>query len=242
MIEVCNLTKKFATITALDNVSFKAEKGDIITLLGPNGAGKTTLIRCLCGYLTLDSGNIIINGAELGNNLILALQNIGYMPENTPLYNEMKVYEYLQFVAGIYRLPPEKFQQNLAKVISELDIQNVINQKIATLSKGYRRRVGVAAVMIHEPQILILDEPTEGLDPNQKIALRRYLKEYSRQALVIISTHLLEEADALASRVIVLNHGKIVSDTTVAKFKKEAPKGNLAQLFYNLTNGDANVE
>ena len=242
MIEVSNLTKKFGNFTALDNVSFRAEKGEIITLLGPNGAGKSTLMRCICGYLIPEAGKIAINGIELGDNLIEALKNIGYMPENTPLYPEMEVAEYLQFVAGIYKMSAADFKKNLDIAVSELDLQSVIEQKIGTLSKGYKRRAGLAAVIVHNPPILILDEPTEGLDPNQKIALRQFLKKYAQNALVLISTHLLEEAEALASRVLVLNHGKLVEDTTVEHFKEIAPQGDLAQLFYNLTNGAADVE
>lgn len=238
MIEVRNLSKKFGDFTALDDVSFTADKGEIITLLGPNGAGKSTLMRCICGYYIPDGGSVQFNGKELKDNLPEVLQSVGYMPENTPLYSEMLVIEYLKFVAGVYKLTAEEFAKNLDEVVEKLDLRAVLKQKIATLSKGYTRRVGVAAVMLHKPEILILDEPTEGLDPNQKIVLRDYLKQYAKGALVLISTHLLEEAEALLSRVLLLNHGRLIEDMNVNELKKKAPNESLSKLFYNLTNNE----
>lgn len=242
MIETRNLSKKFGDFTALDDINFQAECGEIITLLGPNGAGKSTLMRCLCGYWKPDNGSVLIDGKNLGKNLLPSLQKIGYMPENTPLYTEMKVLEYLQFTAGIYNISAKDFAKNLKFVSEKLELNTVLAQKIGTLSKGFRRRVGIAAVILHQPSVLILDEPTEGLDPNQKIVLRRFLKEYAEKALVLISTHLLEEAEALASRVLLLNHGRLIKDTSVSSLKEEAENGDLSQLFYNLTIGGGNNE
>ena len=156
MIETRNLSKKFGSFTALDNVSFKAEKGEIITLLGPNGAGKTTLMRCLCGYWRPNGGSVFVDGKELGENLLPSLCKIGYMPENTPPYPEMKVFEYLQFVAGVYGLKEQKFAQNLQLVREKLELDSVMMQKTGTLSKGFRRRGGIAGVMVHRPPVLIL--------------------------------------------------------------------------------------
>ena len=220
MLEVKNLVKKFGDFTALDNINFSAEVGEIITLLGPNGAGKSTLIRCICGYLKQSNGNVYINQNTLEDNFEKYLSEIGYMPENTPLYGEMKVYEYLQFIAGIYKMNKDEFSKNFQLVVEKLEISSVLKQKISTLSKGYRRRVGIAAAILHRPAILILDEPTEGLDPNQKITLRNFLIEYSKTHLVFISTHLLEEAESLSSRVLILNHGKLIKDTTAKEMKK----------------------
>ena len=244
MLEVKNLVKKFGDFTALDNVSFNAEAGEIITLLGPNGAGKSTLIRCICGYLKQNSGNVYINRNSLEDNFEKYLSEIGYMPENTPLYGEMKVFEYLQFIAGIYKMSKDEFVKNLQLVTEKLEISSVLKQKISTLSKGYKRRVGIAAAILHEPAILILDEPTEGLDPNQKVVLRKFLVEYSKTHLVFISTHLLEEAESLSSRVLILNYGKLIKDTTAKEMKKEAEDKSLSELFYKLTNPDGatNVE
>lgn len=239
MIEVTNLSKKFGDFTALDNVNFKAKKGEIITLLGPNGAGKSTLMRCLCGFYVPDAGRVKIDGVNVDGKQAKVLTKLGYMPENTPLYSEMKVIEYLRFIADVYGLSATKFAQNLDEVVEKLDLKSVLEQKIATLSKGFTRRVGVAAVMLHKPHFLVLDEPTEGLDPNQKIVLRKYLTEYAKEAMVLISTHLLEEAEALSTRVLLLNHGKLIADTTVTEMKRKAPDKNLSELFYNLTNNEA---
>ena len=239
MIEVTNLSKKFGNFTALDNINFKAKKGEIITLLGPNGAGKSTLMRCLCGFYVPDAGRVKIDGVNVDGKQAKVLTKLGYMPENTPLYLEMKVIEYLRFIADVYGLSATKFAQNLDEVVEKLDLKSVLEQKIATLSKGFTRRVGVAAVMLHKPHFLVLDEPTEGLDPNQKIVLRKYLTEYAKEAMVLISTHLLEEAEALSTRVLLLNHGKLIADTTVTEMKRKAPDKNLSELFYNLTNNEA---
>lgn len=239
MIEVTNLSKKFGNFTALDNINFKAQKGEIITLLGPNGAGKSTLMRCLCGFYVPDAGRVKIDGVNVDGKQAKVLTKLGYMPENTPLYLEMKVIEYLRFIADVYGLSATKFAQNLDEVVEKLDLKSVLEQKIATLSKGFTRRVGVAAVMLHKPHFLVLDEPTEGLDPNQKIVLRKYLTEYAKEAMVLISTHLLEEAEALSTRVLLLNHGKLIADTTVTEMKRKAPDKNLSELFYNLTNNEA---
>lgn len=239
MIEIKSLTKKFGSFKALDNVSFSAQEGEIITLLGPNGAGKSTLMRCLCGYYLPDGGEINVEGEKLNENLLSSLRKFGYMPENTPLYNEMKVLEYLRFVGGIYKMSAENFADRLDLVVKKLDLSSVLKQKIGTLSKGYRRRVGIASVILHQPKILVLDEPTEGLDPNQKVTLRAFLKEYASTALVIISTHLLEEADALSSRVLIMNHGVLIRDTTINALKNEALNGDLSQLFYRLTTEES---
>lgn len=240
MIEIKALTKKFGNFTALDNINFSAENGEIITLLGPNGAGKSTLMRCICGYWKPDSGNVFIDNADLGENLLPSLKKIGYMPENTPLYGDMKVYEYLQFVAGIFGLSDNEFEQNLKTAVDKLELSAVLKQKISTLSKGFRRRVGVAGVILHKPQILILDEPTEGLDPNQKISLRCFLKEYAKKnsAMVLISTHLLEETEALSSRVLMLCRGRLIKDAMIEQLKREAPNGDLGLLFHNLTSAE----
>lgn len=240
MIEIKALTKKFGNFTALDNINFSAESGEIITLLGPNGAGKSTLMKCICGYWKPDVGNVFIDNVNLGENLLSSLKKIGYMPENTPLYGDMKVYEYLQFVAGIFSLSNKEFEQNLKTVVDKLELSAVLKQKISTLSKGFRRRVGVAGVILHKPQILILDEPTEGLDPNQKISLRCFLKEYAKKnnATVLISTHLLEETEALSSRVLMLCRGRLIKDAMIEQLKREAPNGDLGLLFHNLTSAE----
>lgn len=235
MIEVDNLCKSFGSLNVLKDISFKAKTGEIITLLGPNGAGKTTLMRCICGYLPIDKGSITIDNVRINENLVNCLNKIGYMPENTPFYPEMSVLDYMRFVAKIYHMSNDSFVERMEYIKKALSLDDVLGKKMSTLSKGFRRRVGVGAAILHNPQILILDEPTEGLDPNQKITLRKFLKDYAQKALVLISTHLLEEIEALSSRVIILNEGRLIKDTSFSALKKEAPDGELSKLFYQLT-------
>lgn len=237
MINVKNISKKFGEIMALNDISFTAESGEIICLLGPNGAGKTTLMRIICGYLQPDKGRVLIANQDINDDLPKALAKIGYMPENITLYGDMAVFEYLQFVAKIHKVKKEVFMQRLQNLATKLEIVDVLKQKIETLSKGYKRRVALASVLLHQPKILILDEPTEGLDPNQKVMMRGFLQEYAKQNLVIISTHILEEAEAISSRIIIVNKGKIIHDSNVSQLKLLSKSGNLQEVFYNLTKG-----
>ena len=235
MIEVENLEKKFGKIKVLKGVSFSAEAGEPITLLGPNGAGKTTLMRILCGYLTFDGGTVKIDGAEYPLMRNDILRKVGYMPENSPLYTDMTVAEYLHFTARVFNMKSSEFADAFQKTVEGLELASVIHQKTGTLSKGYKRRVGIASVLLHSPKYVILDEPTEGLDPNQKIVVRKYLKKYAENNLVLISTHLLEEAEALNSRILLLSGGKIKYDGNVGKLREYSDDGTLADAFYHLT-------
>lgn len=235
MIEVKNITKNFDKIKALNGVSFSVGKGELLALLGPNGAGKTTLLRALTAYIPIDGGEILFEGKSVFDNTRAFLEEVGYMPEAVPLYMDMMVEEYLAFVGKVYRLEKNVYQQNFERLSKMLDIQTVLRQKIGTLSKGYKRRVALLSVLIHSPKILILDEPTEGLDPNQKMVMRQVLKEYAKDNLVIISTHILEEAEAISSRVILINNGKVIEDVDIAKFRALAKGESLTDLFYRLT-------
>ncbi len=239
MIEVCNLEKSFGDRPVLKDISFSARPGELIALLGPNGAGKTTLMRILCGYLPLDAGTVQFDGIYFAAGRQQILKQVGYMPENVPLYSEMTVYEYLRFVAGIYRMKKEDFRCALEETAAGLEIVPVLDQKIHTLSKGYKRRTGLAAAVLHRPRALILDEPTEGLDPNQKIAVRQFLRDYAAKNLIIISTHLLEEAEALATRVLVLAGGQIRCDGSVEDLRRCSDDGTLPSAFYRLTRETA---
>lgn len=237
MIEIRGLMKKFGRREVLKGIGFSAGAGEPITLLGLNGAGKTTLMRVICGYLAPDAGSVRICGLSYENDRAGILRQLGYMPENTPLYQEMTVFEYLRFVAGIFKMTEKDFAAGVKETAVGLGIEPVLGEKIKNLSKGYRRRAGIVSALLHRPRLAVLDEPTEGLDPNQKIVVRRFLKDYAKDNLVLISTHLLEEAEALKSRVLLLSEGKIRLDAPVEKLRSCSADGTLADAFARLTAG-----
>ena len=237
MIEIRGLMKKFGRREVLKGIGFSAGAGEPITLLGPNGAGKTTLMRVICGYLAPDAGSVRICGLSYENDRAGILRQLGYMPENTPLYQEMTVFEYLRFVAGIFKMTERDFAAGVKETAVGMGIEPVLGEKIKNLSKGYRRRAGIVSALLHRPRLAVLDEPTEGLDPNQKIVVRRFLKDYAKDNLVLISTHLLEEAEALKSRVLLLSEGKIRLDAPVEKLRSCSADGTLADAFARLTAG-----
>ena len=237
MIEIRGLMKKFGRREVLKGIGFSAGAGEPITLLGPNGAGKTTLMRVICGYLAPDAGSVRICGLSYENDRAGILRQLGYMPENTPLYQEMTVFEYLRFVAGIFKMTERDFAAGVKETAVGLGIEPVLGEKIKNLSKGYRRRAGIVSALLHRPRLAVLDEQTEGLDPNQKIVVRRFFKDYAKDNLVLISTHLLEEAEALKSRVLLLSEGKIRLDAPVEKLRSCSADGTLADAFARLTAG-----
>lgn len=212
MIEVNNISKNYDKIQALKDVSFTAKSGEIVALLGQNGAGKSTLLKILVGYLNPNEGEVLILGKKYEDAREQILSHIGYVPENSLLYPEMKVFDFLKLSADLKQLTKDEFLENMRELVSGLDLKNVINQKNSTLSKGYKKRVEIAAALLNKPDILILDEPTEGLDPNQKEIVRKFLKEYSKKNIVIISTHILEEVKILANRIIMLSRGEKSAD------------------------------
>lgn len=214
-LQVINLTKKFADQTALNNINISIEKNEIIGLLGPNGAGKSTLMKSIVGALKIDEGEIIFNGKNVSENEIESKKNIGFLPENNPLYLEMYVKEYLQFVANIHRIPESRVNE----VIELVGITPEKSKKISQLSKGYKQRVGLAQAIIHQPDLLILDEPTNGLDPNQIIEIRNVVKEIGKEKTVLLSTHIMQEVEALCSRVILIHKGTILQDCAIEEFK-----------------------
>ncbi len=222
MLSIKNISKSFGDIQALDNVSFSIKKGELVTLYGANGAGKSTLIKIICGIIDADSGSVDIFGANTQKNRAQAIANIGYMPENTPLYQDLSVMEFLFFMAKIKKTTT----QGLLDIVKKLSLQNVINQKIETLSKGYKSRVAIAQALIGNPKVLVLDEPTHGLDPNQKQHLREILKEYAKDNIVLISTHIIEEAKELNSKILVLNNGKLVANKDIKEAQSSASFSN----------------
>lgn len=238
MIVAKNLSKNFGSLKALNNLNFCLNKGDVVALLGPNGAGKTTLLRLLTGYLLPSTGDVEIFGCNPKDERVEALNKIGYVPENAPLYPEMTVYEFIRYSANLRGLTGKGFTEALKNTVRQMRLENVINQKIDTLSKGFKHRVAIAAALIHQPRILILDEPTEGLDPNQKFEIHKFIKDYGKRNIIIVSTHILEEVEAVANRVILLHKGKLVRDTTPQELKLSGAEYDIASAFRMITGED----
>ncbi len=211
MIKVSNLTKRFGKTAAVDEINFEIGNGDIVGLLGPNGAGKTTTMRLLTGYLLPDSGGVTIDGNNFSGKEREIKKVIGYMPENNPLYDDMLVYEFLKFIYELSLEDKTKFDERLAFVSKAVGITDKMRNIIGELSKGYKQRVGLAATLINDPKILVLDEPTEGLDPNQRNDVRSLIKTLGKNRTVIISTHVMQEVEAMCNKIIIINNGKIVA-------------------------------
>jgi len=228
MLKVTDISKSFGKKQALKDVSFSLKNNEIAALLGENGAGKSTLLRIMSGYLQADSGDIKLDETDIESQRIQYLQNVGYVQEISALYGDMNVYEFLLFSANLRQLAAEKIVTRIKEVTALLEIQDVLLQKNETLSKGYKKRVELAAVLLAEPPVLLLDEPTEGLDPNQKQSIRQVIKAYSKNHIVIISTHTLEDVEALASKVLLLHKGELQADSTLKKFKQTAQNDLLA--------------
>ncbi|NLO49703.1 MAG: gliding motility-associated ABC transporter ATP-binding subunit GldA [Bacteroidales bacterium] len=214
---VTNITKNYGEQKALDDVSFAIQPGNIVGLLGPNGAGKSTMMKILTGFIPATSGTATINGMDVLEESLAVRRLVGYLPENNPLYHEMYVKEYLEFVAGIYHLKNKK-----ARVDEMIELTGIVpeyRKRIGALSKGYRQRVGLAQALIHDPEILILDEPTSGLDPNQLLEIRQLIQQIGSRKTVMLSTHIMQEVTQLCQRVIIINNGKIVADDTTANLQ-----------------------
>ena len=212
-ITICNLSKNYGIQKAVNNISFKVNKGEIVGFLGPNGAGKSTTMKMITGYLDADAGNIQVCGIDVSQNNIESKKKIGYLPEANPLYFEMYVREYLLFTAGVHQLKNSK--ERTEEIIKTVGLTQEANKKIGQLSKGYKQRVGLAAALIHEPEVLILDEPTSGLDPNQIIEIRNVIKALAKNKTVLFSSHILQEVEAICDRVIIINKGNIVADDSL---------------------------
>ena len=231
-LEIQNISKRYNKQNALSNICFSLKKGDIVGFLGPNGAGKTTLMKIITSTLTQDQGSVIINGADTIKNQIETKAQIGYLAENNPLYNEMYVTEYLDFIASIYNLSDKK--QKITSIIKKTGLDLEKSKKIEQLSKGYKQRVGLAASLIHNPDILILDEPTTGLDPNQLVEIRNLIKETGKNKIVLLSTHIMQEISKICNKIIIISKGKIVDNRDIDEFKKL--KINLEDHFQKLTS------
>lgn len=214
MIEVKHLTKRFIQQVAVDDLSFTIKPGEVVGFLGPNGAGKSTTMKMLTGFLTPCAGSVSICGFDIGKKTLQAQRQMGYLPEGAPCYGEMSVGDFLRFIGQIRGYRGQELQQRVARAIALVELQRVVEQNIETLSKGFKRRVGLAQAVLHEPKVLILDEPTDGLDPNQKHQVRTLIKELAVDRIVIISTHILEEVSALCTRAMLINQGRLLVDET----------------------------
>ena len=222
MIAVKNLTKKFDQFTAVDDLSFSVQEGEVLGFLGPNGAGKSTTMKVITGFLSATSGSVSIDGHDIAHEPIAAKSLIGYLPEGAPSYGDMTTLEFLNFIASVRGYSGDELKQRVDHVIREVDLASVSHQTIDTLSKGFKRRVGLAQAIMHDPKVLILDEPTDGLDPNQKHHVRELIKNLARDKIVIISTHILEEVTAVCTRAIIIANGKIVADGTPAELESRS--------------------
>ncbi len=212
-IEVNAISKSYGTQKALDNISFSIKKGEIVGFLGPNGAGKSTLMKILTTYITADEGSALVNGNDVSMQQKAVQKSIGYLPEHNPLYLDLYVKEYLEFNADVYKVPKSRIQE----VIDLTGLTSESHKKIGQLSKGYRQRVGLANALLHNPEVLILDEPTTGLDPNQLVEIRNVIKNVGKDKTVFLSTHIMQEVEAICDRVIIINNGKIVTDKKLDK-------------------------
>ena len=231
-LQIIHLTKKFGSQTALSDINLEITNSEIIGLLGPNGAGKSTLMKSIAGAVRIDHGQILFQGKDIRENEVAVKKNIGFLPENNPLYQDMYVKEYLNFVARLHGISDERIEA----VIRLAGITPEKSKKISQLSKGYRQRVGLAQAILHEPELLILDEPTNGLDPNQILEIRNIIREIGREKTVILSTHIMQEVEALCSRVILIHEGKIMQDCGIEEFKGKY--SSLEEAFAGYTYGN----
>jgi ABC-2 type transport system ATP-binding protein len=214
LIKIKELTKNYDDVRAVKSISFDLEDAQIVGFLGANGAGKSTTLKMITGYLAPTSGNVFVDGKNIIDDCIEIQKEIGYLPELNPLYTEMKVHEYLKFNAEIRHIVGDDFKEALTRVVSECGLQGVVHKTIGNCSKGYKQRIGLAAAMIHDPKILILDEPVTGLDPNQIVEIRELIKKVGKKKLVLMSSHILQEIQATVDRIIIINNGEIIADGT----------------------------
>jgi len=238
-IKVENITKLYASQKALDNVTFQVSTGEVVGFLGPNGAGKSTLMKIITGYITATDGKVYVNDIDVEANSIEVRQKIGYLPENNPLYHEMYVREYLQYIASIYKLGKDT-KKKINAIIEQTGLTDEQHKKIGALSKGYRQRVGLAQTLIHDPEVLILDEPTSGLDPNQIVEIRNLISEAGKEKTVLLSTHIMQEVEAICGRIIIIDKGRIKADESKKDiYSRIEKKTNTILVEFNL---DIDVE
>ena len=235
MLTVSNLRKDFGSFQAVKGVSFSVEKGEVLGFLGPNGAGKSTTMRMITGFIPPTAGTATICGHDIATDPVAAKRCIGYLPENAPSYHTMTVTDFLTFIGEVRGYAGKELREKVENAITKSRLESVRNQTIETLSKGYRQRTCFAQAILHDPQVLIMDEPTGGLDPNQKFVVRQMIKEMAADKAIIISTHILEEVDAVCTRAVVISGGQVVANGTPAELRAQDPQGRLDVVFRNLT-------
>ncbi len=237
-IVVENLTKKYGAQKAVDNISFKVKTGEILGFLGPNGAGKTTTMKIITTYLTPNEGNALVGSFSIKDDPESIRKNIGYLPENNPLYEDMPVIDYLRFVAELQQIEKSRINDRILEMVNLCGLEGEKHKKISELSKGYKQRVGLAQALIHNPEVLILDEPTSGLDPNQIVEIRELIKKIGREKTVILSSHILAEVEATCDRILIINKGKIVADGTAKELRKQSEGKEILKV--RIEDGDKN--
>jgi ABC-2 type transport system ATP-binding protein len=237
-IVVENLTKKYGAQKAVDNISFKVKTGEILGFLGPNGAGKTTTMKIITTFLTPNDGNALVGNFSIKDDPESIRKNIGYLPENNPLYEDMPVIDYLRFVAELQQIDKSKINDRILEMVNLCGLEGEKQKKINELSKGYKQRVGLAQALIHNPEVLILDEPTSGLDPNQIVEIRELIKKIGREKTVILSSHILAEVEATCDRILIINKGKIVADGTAKELRKQSEGKEILKV--RIEDGDKN--
>ena len=237
-IDVRQLEKRFGPIHAVRGVSFTVRHGEVLGFLGPNGAGKSTTMKMITGFLEPSAGSVEVNGHDVIEEPLKVKTCIGYLPEGAPCYGEMTVARFLDFIAEIRGLDGAERRSRIERVVQRIHLEGVLNQTIETLSKGFKRRVGVAQAILHDPDVLVMDEPTDGLDPNQKHEVRTLIRRMGEQKAIIFSTHILEEVEAACTRAIIIDRGRIVANGTPQELKARSPSGTLEDFFRSITRSD----
>ena len=235
MIEIKNLSKSFGPLRAVDGITFSVPRGEVLGFLGPNGAGKSTTMKMVTGFLTPTSGTVTVCGHDIQTDPMGAKRKLGYLPEGAPAYPDMTPAAFLAFIADIRGLSGATKASRLAEVIGLVHLEGVLHQRIETLSKGFKRRVGLAQAILHDPEVLVLDEPTDGLDPNQKHEVRTLIRRMSKDKAIVLSTHILEEVEAVCTRAIIIAHGRILFDGSPTDLQREGP---LDEVFRRITTGE----